>query len=216
MADWTLVIGNKNYSSWSLRASLALSAAGIEPEERVIPLDRPETARAIAAASPSGRVPVAYTPWGVVWDSLAIAELAAELAPEAELWPHDRAARATARAVSAEMHAGFAALRRELPMDMRARTPRPIDDPAVARDVARVQSIWRDCRERFGAGGPYLFGAAFGIADCMYAPVVSRFRTYAVELEPVSRAYADAVWRYPPFARWLAAAAAEPWVIAEP
>jgi glutathione S-transferase len=216
MADWTLVLGNKNYSSWSLRAWLALRAAGIELDEVVIPLDWPETAAALAAASPSGRVPAARTPWGAVWDSLAIAELAAEVAPDAQLWPRDRAPRARARAVSAEMHAGFVALRRALPMDMRSRSPRAVDDPAVARDIARIQAVWRDCRHTFGAGGPYLFGAVFGVADCMFAPVVSRFRTYAVELDPVCRVYADAVSEYPPFAAWVAAAVAEPWVIDQP
>jgi glutathione S-transferase len=169
-----LVIGNKNYSSWSFRPWLAMKVARIAFEETVIPLDAPDFKSRLTALSGAGKVPVLIEGDTRVWESLAILEYLAEKFPEASLWPRDAQARAHARAISAEMHAGFQALRRELPMNMRRPVkPHPLAVDAAA-DVARIEVIWSDCRRRFGQGGPFLHGA-FGAADAMYAPVVSRF-----------------------------------------
>jgi glutathione S-transferase len=173
-----LIIGNRNYSSWSLRAWLVAARCGMPLEVVRLPLDTPEFAARVHALSPSGRVPALQLDGFQVWDSLAIAETLAERFPAAGLWPADAAARAEARAISAEMHAGFGALRRELPMNIRAR--RRVDvSAAAAADIARVCGIWASCRARFAAEGPWLFGA-WSIADAMYAPVVTRFVTYGV------------------------------------
>jgi glutathione S-transferase len=210
MPPLVLVIGNKNYSSWSLRPWLALRMAGLAFEEVRIPLYGPGARDAIRRHSAAGKVPVLRHGEVTVWDSLAICEYAVELAPRAGLWPADPAARAVARSISAEMHAGFAALRTEMPMNARvvgARVARPLSADADA-DVARVVEIFETCRERFGRGGELLFGA-FTIADAMFAPVVSRFRTYSVSLPPRAAAYADAVWSLAPLREWTAAGAAE-------
>jgi len=212
MADMTLVIGNRNYSSWSLRPWLAMRVGGLDFAELVIPLDRPDTGARIAEHGPAGRVPVLHHGSVTVWESLAICEYVAEITPGAGLWPDDPAARAVARAVSAEMHAGFGALRAALPMNVRARRPGVPVAAAVRTDIERIGRLWRDCRDRFGAGGDYLFGR-FSIADAMFAPVASRFRTYDVSLGSVERAYCDAVHALPAMAEWAAAAAAEPWTI---
>jgi glutathione S-transferase len=147
-----------------------------------------------------------------IWDSLAICEYLAEIFPEAKLWPAEAAARATARAVSAEMHSGFAALRNHLPMNVRSSFPNRGVTPEVQADVNRITAVWRDCRKRFGANGAFLFGA-FSNADAMYAPVVSRFRTYRIELDEVTQAYADAVWTLPAVQEWATAAGNEPMII---
>lgn len=210
MAKPVLVIGNKNYSSWSLRPWLALRVAGVDFEELRIPLYQEGSREAILRHSPAGKVPVLRHGDVTVWESLAICEYAAEvLAPGAGLWPEDPAARAHARTISAEMHAGFVALRSALPMNLRAAGARVPLAPEVRADVARVVAIWEDCRARFGAGGPFLFGR-FGIADAMYAPVVTRFHSYGVELPAVARAYADAVRALPALQEWTAAGVAEP------
>ena len=154
----TLVIGNKNYSSWSLRPWIAMRQAGIGFEEVLIPLDEPDTKARIAEYSPAGKVPVWTDGAATVWESLAILEHLAERFPGAGLWPEDPAARAAARSVAAEMHAGFHALREACPMNMRKRFAERDRGPAVARDVSRIDQIWRDCRGWFGAGGPFLFG----------------------------------------------------------
>lgn len=207
----TLYVGNKRYSSWSLRPYLALSHTGAAFEARMIWLDRPETRAEIAKVSPAGRVPVLHDGDLVIWDSLAICEHVAERFPEARLWPEDRARRARARSISAEMHAGFAAMRQAMTMDLGARRPLPDLAPGaaaeVAADVRRVQAIWREALE--ASGGPFLFGA-FTIADAMYAPVTTRFVTYDVELEPASRAYVAAIAALPAMQRWHADAASEP------
>lgn len=208
----TLVIGNKNYSSWSLRGWLALRQAGLEVEEILIPLDEPGYKREIMKYSPSGRVPCLVHGDLQIWDSLAIGEYAAELAPEAGLWPDDRDARALARAVSAEMHSGFTALREHMPMNIRSSFPKEGRKPGVQEDIDRVRAIWRLCRSRYGAGGPFLFGR-FSIADAMYAPVVSRFRTFAVELGDEEKAYCDAIWELDAMRDWVAAAEDEPMII---
>ncbi|BBE71484.1 glutathione S-transferase family protein [Oharaeibacter diazotrophicus] len=208
-----LVIGNKNYSSWSLRGWLAAKAAGLPFEEVLIDLDGPGTAAEIGAHSPSGRVPALIDGDVVVWDSLAIGEYLAEKAPAAGLWPADAGARAFARSIVAEMHAGFGALRNHMPMNIRRPpAPRPPDD-AVAADVARIAAIWREARGRFGTGGPYLFGR-FTLADCAYAPVASRFATYSVPLDDVCAAYVESVLSHPAMVEWSTAARAETWVVA--
>jgi glutathione S-transferase len=208
MADITLVIGNKNYSSWSLRAWLVCQATGVRFDELRIPLDQDDTRRRILEQSPAGKVPVLHDGGFTVWESLAICEYAAERFPVAGLWPEDAAARAHARAVSAEVHAGFATLRSAMPMNCRARRPGKGRAPGVEDDIARITAIWRECRESFGDGGDMLYGR-FSIADAMYAPIVSRFVTYGVALDEVSGAYVDAVFALPAMAEWLAAARAE-------
>ena len=179
-----LLLGNKNYSSWSMRGYLAVAASGLPFREKVIPLFQPATAGEVHALSPSGLVPALRHGDVVVWDSLAICEYVAELAPDARLWPSDRATRAVARSVSCEMHSGFWGLRNDMPMNARARKPGVGHTPEALANAARVMEIWRECRARHGGAGPYLFGA-FTIADVMYAPVVTRFRTYGVELDGV-------------------------------
>lgn len=213
MSKLQLVIGNKNYSSWSMRPWMALSMAGIPFRELVIPLDTPETAALIAQHSAAGRVPVLYHGRQRVWESLAIMEYLAELFPEKHLWPKPLAARAIARAVANEMHAGFGTLRNACPMNLRRpRKPVPMSEAAL-RDVARIEQIWRECRARFGKGGKFLFGR-FSIADAMYAPVVSRFETYAVQVAADTRSYMDTIMNTEAFAAWREAALKETWVIA--
>jgi glutathione S-transferase len=217
MADFTLVIGNKNYSSWSLRGWLMAKAAGIEFEEIVVPLDLPETQPTIRKHSPSGRVPVLLHRGLAVWESLAIAEYLNELKPEAGLWPAAAAARAHARAISSEMHAGFADLRNNMPVNIRASYPGKGLTPAVRADITRITSMWRDCRKRFAGAAPkddgFLFGT-FGATDAMYAPVVTRLRTYGVTVDSDSDAYCKAVLAHPAMKEWTDAAKNEPWLIA--
>jgi glutathione S-transferase len=207
-----LYVGNRNYSSWSIRGSLLVRHSGLPCEEIVIPLDTAESKTRIAAVSPSGRLPVLHAGDVVVWDSLAIAEFLHERRPEAGLWPRDPAARARARSVCAEMHAGFDALRTQMPMDMRGRHSVP-STPELAADIARIDALWAACRSEHGRGGAFLFGE-WSAADAMYAPVVSRFRTYGVELSPIAAAYAVAAWQWPELARLAAEAAAESWTLA--
>lgn len=212
MAELTLVIGNRNYSSWSLRAWLAMRVAGLDFDEVVIPLDRPDTASRIREYSAAGRVPALLHGDLTVWDSLAICDYAAELAPAAYLWPKDPAARAVARSVSAEMHSGFAALRIALPMNVRVERPGvPIANDTQA-DIDRICRIWRDCRTAFGANGQFLFGD-FSIADAMFAPVASRFHSYRIAVDDVVRDYMEAIRMLPAMQEWAVAAAAEPWVL---
>lgn len=212
-ANLTLVIGNKNYSSWSLRPWLLMRQMGIPFEELLIPLYRPETKDRILRYSPSGRVPALKEGDRVVWESLAIAEYLAEIFPRMNFWPEDPAARAMARSVSHEMHAGFHALRSELPMNIR-RPPSPVAMSEAARaDALRVQAIWRECRVDYGAGGPFLFGR-FSIADAMYAPVVFRFYNYAVERDETAQYYQETLFALPSLQEWVEAAKSEPWVIA--
>ncbi len=212
MADFTIYIGNKNYSSWSLRGWLALKRTGAAFEEEVIPLDEANTRANILRYSPSGRVPALRHGNEIVWESLAIGECLAELFPAARLWPSSARARAVARAVSAEMHAGFTALRSHLPMNIRSSFPGRGVTPEAQADINRITASWRDCRRRFGEGGDFLFGH-FTIADAMYAPVVSRFRTYEIKLEEETQRYADAVWALPAMQEWAAAARNEPMII---
>ena len=209
-----LVIGSKRYSSWSLRPWIALKQAGITFDEIVIPLRQPDTKARIAQYSPSGRVPFLKDDDVSVWDSIAICEYVAEMLPGAYLWPEDRGARAVARSVAAEMHSGFPALREHLSMDVTRRIDLPEIPAAAQTDIARIQAIWIDCRTRFGSTaegphGPFLFGA-FTMADAMYAPVATRFRTYGVTLDPVCAAYVDSIMSLPAMGEWIAAAKLEP------
>lgn len=207
MAQLTLVIGNKNYSSWSLRPWLAMRQAELDFAEIRIPLDLPTTSQAIRHYSPSGKVPVLLDGSLVVWESLAICEYIAEnFAPN--LWPKNRQARAVARSVSAEMHAGFSFLRQNMPMDCRSRFPGEGLTLEVQADIERIAAIWRNCRHQFGGWGKFLFGD-FAIADAMFAPVVSRFFTYSVKLDPISQAYMEAIWSLPAMQEWLIAASEE-------
>jgi glutathione S-transferase len=210
----TLVIGNKNYSSWSLRPWIAMKVAGIVFTEVVISLDAPDFKERVSKISGTGKVPALDDDGIHVWESLAILEYLAERFPAARLWPDDPAARAHARAISSEMHAGFVPLRRACPMNMwRSVKKRELGDD-VMTNVRRIEALWRECRERYGAGGPFLFGA-FGAADAMYAPVVARFHTYDVTVDKAARTYMDAVMALPAWAEWRSAALQEPWVLPE-
>jgi glutathione S-transferase len=206
----TLVIGNKNYSSWSMRPWLALRASNIPFEEVFIPLytDNPADKQRILSFSRAAKVPSLVDGDITVWDSLAIIEYLAERFPQAKLWPEDRAMRAHARSISAEMHSGFVPLRSECGMNLH----RPVGAIALSTDakanVARVEEIWRDCRQRYGKGGPFLFGVFTG-ADAMYAPVVHRFRTYAIEVGAEARAYMETMMALPAFREWTEAGLAE-------
>ena len=214
MAKMHLVIANKNYSSWSLRAWLAMTAMGIRFDETVIPLDTPKTAAAIRRHSGAGRVPVLHHGDITIWESLAVLEYVAETYPEKPFWPRNKAARAVARAVSNEMHAGFRALRNFCPMNLRRPRrppPTPFTDEFMA-DLKRVEKIWRDCRKSYGKGGPFLFGQ-FSIADSMYAPVATRIDTYAIKVSGASREYMEAVMTHPAFGLWKKAALEETWIV---
>lgn len=207
-----LILGNKNYSSWSLRPWIAMRHAGLIFEEEVIPLYEPGSRERVLKYSPTGKVPVLVDGDMTIWESLAILDHLAERFPDTRLWPDDPKPRAHARAVAAEMHAGFSALRRNCPMNMR-RVGRPRGlPPEVDADVRRIDEIWRDCRSRFGQGGPFLFGR-FGAADAMYAPVVSRFASYAIAVSPASKTYMDAMMALPAWEEWGAAGVAEPWIM---
>jgi len=208
-----LVIGNKNYSSWSMRPWLALRASNIPFEEIFIPLYTGQADKdRLLSFSRSGKVPALIDDDLTIWDSLAIIEYLAERFPEAKLWPQDRAARAHARSVSAEMHSGFLPLRNECGMNLH----RPVGSIALSEDaranIARVEEIWSDCRERYGRQGPFLFGAFSG-ADAMYAPVVHRFRTYAVKVGPIVRAYMETMMALPAFKEWTEAGLEETIII---
>jgi glutathione S-transferase len=210
MSRPTLVIGDKNKSSWSLRPWLALKLAGVDFEEKLVFLDKKETRAAIKAAAPgaAGKVPIYLDGEVVVWESLAICETIAETNPE--LWPAQRAARAHARAISNEMHAGFLPLRRSCPFDLKKLLEGQTINPEAGADVYRITRIWRETRERFGSGGPYLFGAKPNIADCMYAPVVARITSYGIPIDEAARAYVDAIWALPAMQEWKQAALTEP------
>jgi glutathione S-transferase len=211
--NYTLVIGDKNYSSWSLRPWLALKQCGIPFAEERIRLRQPDTKAEILRHSPAGKVPVLNTRFGIVWDSLAILEYLAERHPEHRLWPEDAEARAAARSISAEMHSGFATLRNDMPMDLLGRLPAPSIGPQLEADISRIVAIWNDTRARFGKHGPFLFGD-FTNADTMYAPVATRFRTYGVDLsrygdDGKAAEYCDTILALPAMAEWTKGAAAE-------
>lgn len=209
MSDLTLVIGNRNLSSWSLRPWLVLKVFGIPFTEVKIRLDQPGTREEILAHSPSGMVPALKAGGQVIWDSLAIVETLAEWYPDKRLWPDDLMARARARCLSAEMHAGFAQLRGTWPMDVRCEHKALSCPPGVMKDLRRIHVLWSEARRDHGADGPFLFGD-FTIADAMFAPVVSRIRTYGPVrmFEPLND-YMEAVWNLPAMEEWRAGARAE-------
>jgi glutathione S-transferase len=215
MAGLFLLIGNKKYSSWSLRPWIVMKQAGLKFDEQFVALQQPNTKANILKYSPSGKVPFLRHGKIEVWESLAICEYLNEAFPKAGLWPRDKAARAQARAVSNEMHGGFADLRRYLPMDV----SRTIDDPsraqAVKGEIDRIAALWAQCRRKYGKGGPFLFGK-FSIADGMFAPVATRFTTYGVKLPPVAASYVKTMMALPAMKEWVAAAKEEPWVIHYP
>lgn len=219
MADYKIYLGNKNYSSWSLRGWLMLRATGVEFDEEVIPLDERGTREAIQRVSPSGLVPVLHHGDRKIWDSLAIGEYLNEQFPDAKLWPSGENARRLARSVSAEMHSGFVALRQNMPMNIRASAPGKGLNADVQRDINRITAIWRDSRDflqKRGVEGDegFLFGH-FTIADAMYAPVVMRFLTYKVEADDDCRAYMDTIAGLPAMKEWIREAGHEPHIIDE-
>lgn len=213
MTNPLLVIGNKNYSSWSLRPWLALRKAGVNFEERRLPLDTPEFYEEIPDLSPTRRVPVLWHRARCIWDSLAICEYVNEEFADGALLPEDAADRAWARSVCAEMHSGFNALRNALPMNLRA-SNRQVDlDHGIQEDINRISSVWTQCREAHGSIGPWLFGR-FSLADAMYAPVALRFPSYGIELPGVAAEYQDTCRSDADIQDWLAAALAESEVVA--
>jgi glutathione S-transferase len=205
--DLILYVGSKRYSSWSLRPYLALAHTGAPFDCKTIILDRDDTKVQIAKVNPAGKVPVLHHAGHVIWDSLAICEYLNELYPDAKLWPADRDLRARARAISAEMHSGFSSLRNEMPMALLESKPGEGHTPEAIADARRVMAIWRE--QLSMSRGPFLFGM-FTIADAMFAPVTTRFMTYAVDLDATCRAYVDAVAALPAMKQWRADAEAEP------
>ena len=214
----TLIIGNKNYSSWSMRPWIAMKVAGIPFGETVISLDAPDFKARVGAVSGTGKVPVLSDGNVHVWESLAILEYLAEKFPAAGLWPQDATARAHARSIANEMHGGFLPLRRHLPMNMWRPVIKRELTPEAAANVKRIETMWADCRARFGqkaeSNGAFLFGR-FGAADAMYAPIVARLQTYGVDVGAATRAYMESVMALPAWREWYAAALKEPWVLAE-
>jgi len=208
----TLVIGNKNYSSWSFRPWIGMKVAGIAFSEKLIPLYAPGSKEDILKASPAGKVPVLIDGDVAVWESLAILDYLADKFPDAGLWPADLKARAVARSISAEMHAGFGPLRKHCPMNLRRPPKSRGVPPDVAENVKRIDAIWSDCRARFGKGGPFLFGR-FGAADAMYAPVVTRFVTYELPASAAARDYMAAMQALPAWKEWREAGIKETWTI---
>jgi glutathione S-transferase len=207
-----LILGNLNYSSWSIRPLLVARHVDLPVEEVIVPLDFPETTAQLKAISPTAKVPLLLWDGQTIWESLAITEWIAEWAAPGQVWPEDPAARAIARAAASEMHAGFQTIRNTCAMDIRARHATPEMTPALAADVARIDALWCDLRSRFGKGGPFLFGH-WSAADAFYAPVVTRFRTYGLPLSAAAQAYADAVLADPKFLELEKQAKAEPWWI---
>lgn len=212
MANLHLVIANKNYSSWSLRPWIAMTMAGLPFDESMILLDTPTMKKEIAEHSGAGRLPVLHHGKITVWETLAILEYLAETFPEKNLWPKTKAARAVARAISNEMHAGFTGLRNACPMNLRRHQKPVVLNEATKADVARIEEIWRECRKTYGKGGKFLFGK-FCNADAMFAPVVTRFETYAIPVAKDTRAYMDAVMATKAFQTWKAAALKETWIV---
>ncbi|WP_293867285.1 glutathione S-transferase family protein [uncultured Alsobacter sp.] len=209
-----LVIGNKAYSSWSLRPWLLMKVHGIPFEEQLVLLDTPEFRKEVASFKAGSTVPILVDGPITVWESIAIMDHLADRFPDKVMWPRDLAARSFARAISAEMHAGFRALRAACPMNLRKRYAHADRGELVTKDVSRVTWLWKQARARFGepAGGPFLFGS-FTAADAMYAPVVTRLQTYSIPVDAGIRAYMDAILDLPAFVAWQEAAMAEPWIV---
>jgi glutathione S-transferase len=209
-----LIMGNKNYSSWSMRPWIAMKVAGIEFDEEIIPLRQHDTKSQILMRSPAGKLPILMDGSVVVWESTAILEYLNDKFPEARLWPSDNAARAHARSVSNEMHAGFTALRRGLSMNIKRIPSAAQVSPDVQVDIDRIVAIWIDCRTRFGRDGRFLFGA-FSIADAMFAPVINRLSAYAVAVPVPVRSYMSSVMELPAWQQWTSEALSEHWSIDE-
>jgi glutathione S-transferase len=211
-----LIIGNKNYSSWSLRPYLALSMAGISFDEKMIRFGEPRFTRDVKKISKAGQVPILLHKGLMINDTIAIIEYAAETWPDKNIWPKNKAARAKARSVSAEMHAGFRGIRSACPMNLR----RPVKLPpggltaAIARDVARLEELWAECRKAYGKGGPFLCGK-FSAADAMFTPVASRLQTFAIPVKKETQAYINAVLSTPAFLKWKHESVAEKWIVPE-
>jgi glutathione S-transferase len=209
-----LYIGNKNYSSWSLRAWLCLKWAGIPFEEKLIRLDQPGYGEAknaeVLSISPTGFVPALHHDGVIIWDSLAIAEWAAEHSPSAMLWPEDALLRAKARSVASEMHSGFAAVRRDLSMNIRRRSTAPAWKKDTNDNIRRIFEVWTQSREQHAKSGPYLFGQAC-IADAFYLPVATRFRSYGVALTPILQEYSDTLLCDPSFKQWESECIPDSW-----
>ena len=208
MDDFELIIGNKAYSSWSLRSWLALKHADVAFTETRVPLYVHGYKEELLKYAPSGKVPILKHGAVTVWDSLAICEYLAERFPQAQLWPEDAAVRALARSISAEMHSGFSGIRSAMPFNCRAHDRHVPISAEIQKEIDRVQSLWQDCRTQHGKGGPWLFGR-FSIADAMYIPVALRFITYSVPLHAVARGYADTAHEHPAVREWIAAAKQE-------
>ncbi len=208
MPEGRLYNGNRRYSSWSMRGWLAVRLAGLDVEEELIHFSRPGPTEAIGRLSPNGLVPYLEHRGARVWESLAVCEYCAEIT--ASLWPAERVARAHARSIAAEMHAGFRDLRQAMWMNLGRDFSGLGCTPGALAEIARIEAMWAETRRRFGGGGPFLFGAAFTAADAMYAPVVARFLTWRPEIGAETRAYCDAVRAQPLVAAWYEAAAAEP------
>jgi glutathione S-transferase len=212
MAKPLLVIGNCNYSSWSMRPYMALKMSGIQFDQKLVRLSTPDFAKTVRKYTKAARVPVLIVKGQAIWDSLAILEYAAELKPS--LWPSNKMARALARSVSAEMHSGFQSLRNECPVNIR-RVPKAIKlSDAALGNIKRIDEIWSECRKQFGKGGPFLFGK-FSNADAMFAPVASRFATFEIKLSKASEAYAKALLATEAYQSWKAMAMKEPWIVKE-
>jgi|HubBroStandDraft_1064217.scaffolds.fasta_scaffold46859_3 glutathione S-transferase len=213
MSEGKLLIGNRRYSSWSLRGWLAVRLARLDVEVQVVRFVRPGTTPLIEQTSPNGLVPYLEHRGARVWESIAVCGYCAEIEPS--LWPADRVARAHARSISAEMHAGFQGLRQKMWMNLGRDFSGLGRTPEALADVARIEALWAESRQRFGADGPYLFGAAFTSADVMYAPVVTRFLTWRPEISAATKAYVDAVRAHPLVSEWYDAAAQEPadWLV---
>ena len=208
MPALSIILGNKKYSSWSLRGWLAVKAAGVPFEETVIWMYKPDSRAEMLKHGPTGLVPVLKHGDITVWETLAICEYVAENFPAAKLWPDDARAKAHCRSMATEMHGGFLALRQQMPMDLSRPAGKKDHDEACGAAIERIATLWREARGQFGQGGPYLYGR-FSVADCMYAPVVYRFLTYGVSLDPVCMAYCEAMAAHPAMQEWKAAGVAE-------
>lgn len=214
MSKPILVIGNKNYSSWSLRPYMALAMAGIDFDEKLITFGEPAFSKAVKKISKAGLVPIFVHGKNTVWDSLAIMEYAAETWDDRNLWPKNKAARAMARSVSAEMHSGFRNLRNACPMNLRRQIKAVPMNDGIRADVARLEALWKECRAAHGRGGPFLFGK-FSIADAMFAPAVTRLETYDIKVSNDTQHYMNAILATPAFHDWKAGALKEKWVYPE-
>ena len=212
MVKLKLLIGNKNYSSWSMRPWVLMRHSGIEFEEMQVPLQQPDTRQRVLQYSPTGKVPCLIADGASIWDSIAICEFLNEEYPDKNLWPVGRMTRAMARSASAEMHSGFQNLRTHMFMNVRGRFPTKGREPGVQEDIDRIQELWANCRDRFAKGGKFLFGG-FCIADAMFAPVVLRFQTYGVDVTKASKEYMDTILGLPAVQEWIAGAKAETWTI---